>query len=183
MRDRDQPAAGGAAEVGDPAIVGAAVGLAQLDIVELGLPQDTEGRIEHGGVEPFGVEQLEPFGRVTGAVRHVGGIGLVGMRREGLEILLAHAAERGRIAAARALARPAADLEIFQPVFVALQAQRAVAILGLDVMVPQAGILEHMAVGIDGAAVLQVMDATGIEYGPHQRSSLIAPRQRSGRRA
>ncbi len=36
-------------------------------------------------------------------------------------------------------------------------------------MLPQAGVLEHMAVGIDGAVVLQAMDATRIEHGPHQR--------------
>jgi len=171
MRDRDQPAAGGAAEVGDPAIVGAAVGLAQLDIVELGLPQDAERRIEHCRLEPLGVEQLEPLGRIAGAVGHVGGVGLVGMRREGLEVLLSHAAERGRIAAPRALARPPTDLEILQPVLVALHPERAIAMPGLDVMLPQAGVLEHMAVGIDGAAVLQAMDATRIEHGPHQRSS------------
>jgi hypothetical protein len=38
-------------------------------------------------------------------------------------------------------------------------------------MLPQAGILEHMTVGIDGAAMLQAMDVPWIEHGPHQRSS------------
>ena len=99
MRDRDQPAAGVAAEIGDPAVVGAAIGLAQLDVIELGLPQDAERRIEHRRVEPLGVEQLQPLAGIAGAVGHVGGVGLVGMRREGLEVLLAHAAERGGIAA------------------------------------------------------------------------------------
>ena len=49
--------------------------------------------------------------------------------------------------------------------------QRAVAMLGLDVAVPQAGVFEHVAVGIDGAAMLQVMNRTGIEYRSHYRSS------------
>jgi hypothetical protein len=51
------------------------------------------------------------------------------MRLEGVEVLLAHAAERGGIALARALAGYAADLEIFQAVSVALHAQRAISVL------------------------------------------------------
>ena len=93
------------------------------------------------------------------------------MRLESFQILLAHAAQGGGIALARALAGQAADLEIFQPVGVALHAQRAVAVLGLDVMIPQAGVFQHMAVGIDGALVLQVMNRAGIEYRSHYRSS------------
>src|SRR5882672_2074975 len=94
------------------------------------------------------------------------------MRREGFEILLAHAAERGGIALARALAGHAGDLEIFQALDIAFQAQRAITIPGLDVVVPQACIFQHVAVGIDGARVLQVMNRTGIEYRSHGRSSL-----------
>src|SRR5216683_2922257 len=99
------------------------------------------------------------------------------MRLEGFQILLAHAAQRGGIALARALAGQPADLEIFQPLGVALHAQRPVAVFGLDVMVPQAGVFQHMAVGVDGAPILQMMNMlemmnrTGIEYRSHYRSS------------
>ncbi len=183
MGDRDQPALRVAAEIGDPAVVSAAIGLAQLDVGELGLPQDAQGREEHRGIEAFGIEKLQPLAGIAGAVGHVGGVGLVGMRREGFEVFLAHAAKRCRIAAARALARHAANLEILQAVLVALDAERAVLVLGLDVVVPQSGVLEQMAVGIDGAAMLQVMNRAGIEYRTHRRSSLTVPRPRSGRRA
>ncbi len=171
MGDRDQPAPGIAAEIGDPAVVGPAIGLAQRDVAQLGLPQDAQGRIEHRRLEAFGVEKLQSLAGVAGAVGHVGGVGLVGMGREGLEVLLSHAAKRGRITAARALARHAADLEILQAVLVALDAKRAVAVLGLDVVVPQRGVLEQVPVGIDGAAMFQTVNRTGIEHGPHQRSS------------
>ena len=171
MGDRDQPALRGAAEIGDPAVVGAAIGLAQLDVGELGLPQDAEGGIEHRRLEPLGVQQLQPFVGIAGAVRHVGGVGLVGMRLESFQVLLAHAAQGGGIALARALAGQSADLEIFQPLGVALHAQRAVAVLGLDVVIPQAGVFQHMAVGVDGALVLEMMNRTGIEYRSHYRSS------------
>jgi len=65
----------------------------------------------------------------------------------------------------------AADLEIFQTVSVALHAQRAISVLGLDVAVPQARIFQRMAVGIDGALMLEAMNRTGIEYRSHYRSS------------
>lgn len=97
------------------------------------------------------------------------------MRREGFEILLSHAAQRGRVALARALAGSATDLEIFQSVGIAFQAQGAVAILALDVAIPQAGIFQHATVGVDGTRVLQAMSCTEIEYRPQGRSS----RQRS----
>src|SRR5690242_4859175 len=99
------------------------------------------------------------------------------MRREGLELLLAHAAQGCGIALACALAGPTGNLEIFEPVGVALHAQRAVTILRLDIAVPQARILEQMAVGIDGAAKLQMMNGLGIEYRTHACSSAI-PEQR-----
>jgi len=65
----------------------------------------------------------------------------------------------------------------FQAVGVALHAQRAVTIFGFDVAVPQARVFQHMAVGIDGAPILQMMNMlemmnrTGIEYRSHYRSS------------
>jgi hypothetical protein len=39
-------------------------------------------------------------------------------------------------------------------------------------VIPQPGIFQHVAVGIDGALVFQVVDGTRIEYRPHDRSSL-----------
>ena len=93
------------------------------------------------------------------------------MRLESFQILLAHAAQGGGIALARALAGQPADLEIFQSLGIALHAQRAVAVLGLDVVIPQAGVFQHVAVGVDGALVLEMMNRTGIEYRSHYRSS------------
>ena len=58
VRGRDQPGAVGA-ELADPAVVGAGVGLRQLGVVELGLPQQADRRVEDGGVDALGVEQLE----------------------------------------------------------------------------------------------------------------------------
>ena len=93
------------------------------------------------------------------------------MRLEGFEILLAHPSQGSGIALAGALAGLAGDLEIFQAIGIALEAKRAIAILGFDVAVPQAGVFEHVAVGVDGALMLQVMNRTGIEYRSHYRSS------------
>src|SRR5215510_10901356 len=92
------------------------------------------------------------------------------MRRERVEVLLAHAAQGGGIALARSLARPAVDFEEFQPVGVPLHTQGTVAVPGFDIVVPQGGILQDVAVGIDGAWVLETMDGGGIEDRSHRNS-------------
>ena len=47
------------AELADPAVVRARVRLAQLGVVELGLPQQPDRRVEHDGVDAFGVEHFD----------------------------------------------------------------------------------------------------------------------------
>src|SRR5439155_1656593 len=71
VRDRDEAAAAVAAEVDDPAVVGARVGLRQLQILALGLPQDAEGRVEDADGEVLAVEPLEALLGVPGAEARV----------------------------------------------------------------------------------------------------------------
>ena len=63
--------AGVATEVGDPAIVGAAVGERNLRVGHLTFPQEMNGRVQQGDVEVFLVEQRDALGRVAGAVGDV----------------------------------------------------------------------------------------------------------------
>ena len=51
--------------------------------------------------------------------------------------------------------RLAADLELLEPVLVEHDAQRPVAVLRLEVRLPQVGRLEDVAVGVDGAGERQ----------------------------
>src|SRR5206468_4077000 len=80
MRDGDQPAAGVAAEIGDPAVVRAAIGARELGLEQLGLPQQAERGIEHGLRHPLAVEQLHALLHVHGAE---GGAAQVGLLRRG----------------------------------------------------------------------------------------------------
>src|SRR5205823_417330 len=59
VRDGDEAAAAVAAEVDDPAVVGARVGLRQLQVLALGLPEDAERRVEDADGEVLAVEPLE----------------------------------------------------------------------------------------------------------------------------
>src|SRR5207253_736782 len=67
VRDRHQAAAAVAAEVDDPAVVGARVGLRQLEVLALGLPQDAERGVEDAGGEVLALEPLEALLRVPRA--------------------------------------------------------------------------------------------------------------------
>src|ERR1700730_13306134 len=69
MRDRNQAAAGVAAEIRDPTIVGAAICARQLCVEEFGLPEQADSRIENRALHPFLLEQLQAFFHVHGAER------------------------------------------------------------------------------------------------------------------
>ncbi len=85
MCNRDQPTAGGSAEIRDPAVVGAAIGLRQFGVGKLRLPKNAEGGIEHRGIQPLGIEQLQALPHVAGAEGHVRRVGLVRMRLKCLQ--------------------------------------------------------------------------------------------------
>ena len=81
------------AELADPAVVRLGVRLRQFGIVELGLPQQTDRRVEHGGIDALGVEQTDA---VVGIHRPERRLGQVGPRRildERHEIGLTHRPE------------------------------------------------------------------------------------------
>jgi len=160
VRDRHQPAARVAAEVGDPAVVGAAVGERELGVLELGLPQDADRGIEHGSVEVLGVEPLEPLLHVHRAVRRTGEIGPLGAGAHVFDVHLPHRAERSGEAAAREQRRAAADLQILETLVVDPDAQRAVAVRGLQVALPQVGRLEDVPVGVDRSVVADAVDVS-----------------------
>jgi hypothetical protein len=69
MCDRNQPTPGVAAEIGDPAVVRAAVRARQLGVHQLGFPEQAEGGIEDRLGHAFAVEQLHPLRHVHCAER------------------------------------------------------------------------------------------------------------------
>src|SRR5271167_1226088 len=64
MRDRNEASPGVAAEIRDPAIVGAAVGVTELRVFDLRFPQQPDSRVQNRFVDTVLVEQLETFLRV-----------------------------------------------------------------------------------------------------------------------
>ncbi len=168
MRNRDQASAGVAAEVGDPAVVGAAVCGREFGVEKFGLPQQPDRRIENRFRHPLLVEQLEPLLHHHGAEGGALEVGVLGFRREhphllGLGVaahralaqfarvldLLAHAAERAEQAGRCHLRALAIDFEILEAVVADANAHRAVAILRVDVFLPEIGRFEDMSVAID----------------------------------
>lgn len=71
MRHRNESPARVAAEVRDPAVVGALIGERQLGIGDLALPEEPERRIQNAALEVLAVQQLDPLARVRAAVRDV----------------------------------------------------------------------------------------------------------------
>ena len=168
VRGRDQPAAAVGAPVADPAVVGPAVGLRELGIVELGLPQQPGGGVDHRGVDVLGVEQLQALLGVLGAVRGVvvvGDLGVAGHLR------------RGRCAPSTpgVEGKPRRDIVDRSPPMLSSSRpfssftirRRAVAVLRLEVGLPQVGGLEDVAVGVDGAIPGQAMGLVHLRSSPH----------------
>ena len=168
MRDRDQAAAGVAAEIRDPAVVGAAVCGREFGVEEFGFPQQPDRRVEERFRHPLLVEQLEALLHHHRAEGGAFEVGVLGLRREhphlfGLGVaahralaqlarvldFLAHAAERAEQAGRGHLGAFAIDFEVLEAVVADADAHRAIAILRVDVFFPEIGRLEDMSVAID----------------------------------
>ena len=67
VRDGDQPAAGVAAEIGDPPVVRAAIRRRQLGVHQFGFPQEPNRRVEDGLGQTLAIEELDPLLHVHGA--------------------------------------------------------------------------------------------------------------------
>src|ERR1700693_4992653 len=59
MRDRNEPSAGISAEVRNPSIVGAAIGVAEFGVFDFRFPEQPDGRIENRLVDAVLIQQLK----------------------------------------------------------------------------------------------------------------------------
>jgi hypothetical protein len=168
MRDGYQPAPGVAAEIGDPAIVRAAVGAGQLGVHQLGLPKQPDGRVEDRFGHALALEQLHALGHVHGAERGAAQVGLLRSRANPPSLFrtdltahgslaqpprlvhpLAHAAQGAELAGAGQGGALAVDLQILVTVVADPDADRATAVAGLEILLPQVGRLEDVPVAVD----------------------------------
>src|SRR5580700_6657530 len=168
MRDRDQSSARVAAEIRNPSVVGFAVCGRKLRVEKFGLPQQSDRGIENRFRHPFFVEQLEPLLHHHGSERRALEVGVLRLRREhphlfGLGVaahrafaqlsrvldLLAHAAERSEQSGLSHRGALAIYFEILEAVIADPNAHRAVAIFGIDILLPEVGWFEDMSVAID----------------------------------
>ena len=145
------------AELADPPVVRARVRLREIGIVELGLPQQADRRVQHDGIDALGVQHLQPLVRVHAPVRRLADVGAFGIEPHRMQVRIAHRSERGRKALTAHDRRTATDLERFEVGVVAHDAQRAVTELRLEVGLPQVRRLEDVAVGVDGTAEPQLV--------------------------
>jgi len=162
------PPPGIAAEIGDPAVVRAAVRARQLGVHQLGFPQQTEGRIQDRLGHAFAIEQLHALRHVHGAERGAAQIGLLPPRTNPAPLVrtdraahgplpqaprlvhpLAHAAQRAELAGSGQGGAPAVDLQILVAVITDPDRDRAAAVAGLEILLPQVGRLEDVPVAID----------------------------------
>src|SRR5262245_26287237 len=172
MRDRNEPAPGIAAEVGDPAVVRATIRARKLGIEQLRLPQQAERGIEHGLRQAFTIEELQALLHVHGAERGASEIRLLRCGTDAAHLLgrdlpahralaelarlvdpLAHPTERAELARASDRGRPAVDEEVLEAVLADADAERSIAIRRLQVGLPQIGRLEDVAIAVDNERV------------------------------
>ena len=99
-----------------------------------------------GSIDPYGAS---PQVRALRVLLHVGEVGR------------AHRAERRREAAPAHRRALAGDLQLLEAVLVDAEAQRPVAELRVDVLLPQRRRLEDVAVGVDGARLGQRRGSRG----------------------
>src|SRR5438445_15652 len=170
MRDGDQPAAGVAAEIGDPAVVRAAIGARELGLEQLGLPQQAERGIEHGLRHPLAIEELHALLHVHGAERGAPEVRMLRRGTDPADVMgrnisahralpelprlvdpLAHAAEGAELARTGDRGAPAVDLQVLEAVVAHAYPERPGAIGGLQVGLPQIRRLEDVAVAVDHA--------------------------------
>ena len=152
VRDGNQPAARVRAEIDDPAVVGAGIGLGQGMVGHLGLPLQTDGGIDEGFGEMLPVEQFQPLLGVVAAERDAVGIGLL---LDGVALLerAAHAAPAGQNVGVEVARTLPVEFQVVQPVRPGPDADRAIPEFGIDVAFPQVRGLVDVAVGVDGPVV------------------------------
>ncbi len=155
LSDGDQATCGVPAEIGYPAIVCPAVGQAQLGVLELGLPQKTDGGVEQAELEVLLVHERNAFVRVTGAEGHVVRVAPV---RCGTHVFGSHCPQKTQRAPFGAGRWPLIDLEVLVAFIVDLNAQRSRPMLLLEVVFPEIGRLEYVPVGVYRAGVGKVLD-------------------------
>ena len=159
MRDWNQLAAAVRAEVHDVAVVGSRARLGEIGVFGFGFPQQAHRRVEECGGETFGVDALQAIFRVH---RAEGSEAAVARRRVPFVVARrAHRGESAEAAAAEDLRGLAADFEVFEALGVVADSDGAVLELGFDIAVPEAGVFEDVAVGIDGAGEGQFLDFFG----------------------
>ena len=125
----------------------------QLDILDIfGFPDEAEARIDDRLFEPLLIHASEPF---LGVHRAKGG--LVDIRPAWMWLqdflTLTHGAKLRQLPRRDVFGRAACYFQHFQPLVVGAQADRPVAIFGLDILFPQIRGLEDVAVRVNGAGV------------------------------
>lgn len=105
----------------------------------------------------LGIEHVDSFPWMHGPVRRLPQVGTGRVLLHLGKIGRAHRSERGRHAATRHLGAPPVDLQLLEAVLVDHHAQRAVAELGVDVVLPQRRRLQDVAVGVDGPVDCDLM--------------------------
>src|SRR5712692_4595327 len=148
MGNRHQAAAGIAAEVSDPSVVGDAIDLRQLDVVNFGLPKNSQGRVEDRLGQFLLVEQLEPLLGVHRAERRAPHVSTLRARLQ-LLTAAAHPTEQPEESRHSLLGYLAVVLQAFEPRLVLDDLDRPRLVLMLKVVLPQAGRFEDMAVSVD----------------------------------
>src|SRR5262249_29137771 len=168
MRDGNEPAPRVAAEVGDPAVVRAAIRARELGIEQLRLPQQAERGIEDGLRHALTIQELQAFLHDHGAERGAAEIRLLRRGTDATPILwrhlpahgaptnlarfvdpLAHATERAELARASDRGRPAVDEQLLEAVVADADAERPIPILRIEVGFPQIRRLEDVAIAVD----------------------------------
>src|SRR5262249_6805652 len=157
-----------AAEVRDPAIVGAAVRGRELGVEELRFPQEAERWIEDRLRQSFAIEQLDALLHVHRAERRTAEIRLIMSRPNAAHVFwahvtphrtlaktsclvdpLPHAPERAELAGTRKLGSAPVDLEVLVTVVAHADPDGAVAHRGLEVLLPEVGRLQDVSVPVD----------------------------------
>ena len=168
VRDGDQSPAGVAAEIGDPPVVRAAIRRRQLGVHQFGFPQEPDRRIENRLGQALAIEELDPLLHVHGAEPGPPQVRALRVRADAPHLLGTDLAAHGALAQVLGLVdtlshpaqvaelpRPwedgalAVDLEILEGVVADADANRAVAVARLEVLLPQIGRLEDVPVAID----------------------------------
>ena len=137
------------AEVRDPVVVHAVVGQGEVGVGDFLLPQQADRGIQDRGVDAVRVKLFDARVRIVGALGAVHVAELLGERdfarlaeRRGDP----HAANHGRDLPV--------DLQAFPAFLVVAQTQSPVFVLRLQVLFPQIGRLQNVAVGVDDSPEL-----------------------------